>query len=96
VPKHLPTASSLGEGCRDQRRLGRGCVGLGFDSRAFFPAIFKQGKPAKCWQEIASEMADEPDADRLFQFAREMDEALAAASRGESKDNTDLKSRTVY
>jgi hypothetical protein len=43
--------------------------------------MLEQGKPAKCWQEIASEMADEPDADTLLQFAREMDEALLQEAR---------------
>jgi len=53
----------------------------GFDSRAFSPAMLEKDKPAKCWQEIASEMADEPDADTLLQFAREMDEALLQEAR---------------
>jgi hypothetical protein len=35
-----------------------------------------QGKPAQCWQEIAREMADEPDGDKLLQFAREIDEVV--------------------
>jgi hypothetical protein len=86
MPQHLPTTSPFGEGCRDQRQVGRGCVVQGFDSRAFFPAMFDHGKTAQCWQEIASEMADEPDAERLLQFAREMDEALAAGNKGESTD----------
>jgi vacuolar-type H+-ATPase subunit H len=43
--------------------------------------MLEQGKPAKCWQEIASEMADEPDADTLLQFAKEMDEALLQEAR---------------
>ena len=43
--------------------------------------MLDQDEPAKCWQEIASEMADEPDADTLLQFAREMDEALLQEAR---------------
>ena len=43
--------------------------------------MLDQDEPAKCWQDIASEMADEPDADTLLQFAREMDEALLQEAR---------------
>ena len=56
-------------------------VKQGFDSRVFFPPKLDQAKPAECWQDIAREMADEPDADRLLQFASEMDKVLLQQER---------------